>query len=271
VLGLTAAGTASLADAMGFPLGRAEGVLPLWHSGQGGEVARAYYRSAGAADRDGLVAGLERVFCGRRPGRAEPLSDDGRRRVRARLGAFVDRQLAAGAPPRDVPDLFYLHERMASWAGPTHGCAEYARDVTSPLWSPRLLPYELGAPAAEREREAFHAAVLPLLAPELTQVPYAGGGKGGVGHKARRAIEEVRRRVVPGRPGPDPFDRVLASVRQAVAEHPDHVAWHVLDRRRVESLLARDAAGLDEMSRHYVWRIATVFLEPGLAQATAPI
>jgi hypothetical protein len=58
---------------------------------------------------------------------------------------------------------------------------------------------------------------------------------------------------------------VLDAVRGAVTAQPGHVAWQVLDRGRVDGLLARDAAGLDEMSRAYVWRIATVFLDPAMA------
>ncbi|MCW2967933.1 MAG: hypothetical protein JWM71_1705, partial [Solirubrobacteraceae bacterium] len=57
----------------------------------------------------------------------------------------------------------------------------------------------------------------------------------------------------------DPLDRVLAELRETVASQPDHPAWEVLDRARVDELLGRPAARLDAMSRAYVWRIATVF------------
>jgi hypothetical protein len=300
VLGILSGGTASLADAAGFPLGPAPpGPVALWHSGQGGEVARGYYRAAAAEERDGLVAGLERLFCGRRPGRAEPLSDSARARVRARIEAFVDAQLAAGADPADVPDLFYLLERMGSWAGSTHGAVEPVRDTTSPLWSARLLPFELGLPAPERAREEFHRAILRELAPHLVDVPFAGGAGWGAPSKvararrlARRAAEEARRRASEafrgrrrreaatdaGRasamagpaeapPGADPFAHLLAEVRAEAAARPDHVVWQVLDRERVERLLGRDAAALDTMSRYYVWRIATVLLDPGFGDA----
>jgi hypothetical protein len=273
VLGLLSAGTASLADAAGFPLAPTEGPLELWHSGQGGEVARAYYRAAAGA-RGGLVEGLERLYCGRRPGRAEPLSDGGRARVRRGIERFVARERAAGAEPEDVPDLFYLRERMGSWAGPTHGAVEPVRDTTSPLWSLRMLPFELGLPAAARAREEFHRAVLRELAPDLLEVPFAGGAGWKTPSRAararrlaRRAAEEARRRLAraPGPGGPDPFAGVLDLVRRETGAQPDHVAWHVLDRDRVERLLAR--GDLDTMSRYYVWRLATVFLDPGLREA----
>jgi hypothetical protein len=279
VLGLLCSGTASLADAAGFPLGPVAGPLELWHSGQGGEVARGYYRAAAARDRAGLVARLERLFCGRRPGRAEPLSDAGRARVRRGIEGFVAAQLAAGADPADVPDLFYLLERMGSWAGPTHGAVEPVRDTTSPLWSLRLLPFELGLPADARAREEFHRAVLRELAPDLFEVPFAGGAGWKTPSRAararrlaHRAAEEARRRLARsgggvGGAGPDPFAPVLERVREAAAAQPDHVAWQVLDRDRTARLLAREPGRLDTMSRYYVWRIATVLLDPGLREA----
>src|SRR5207247_9495257 len=112
------------------------------------------------------------AFLGRRPGRADVLSDDGRSLVRDRIEAWVQEQLAAGIDPVDVPDAFYLQRRMGTWAGPTHGAVEWVRDTTSPLWSARLLPDLLGPPAAERARHAFHARVLERLKPELARVPY---------------------------------------------------------------------------------------------------
>jgi hypothetical protein len=235
LLWLISSGTASLADAAGFPFGPRPGPLPLWHSGQGGEIARAYYgRGAGADD-------LYRRFVGRRPGRAEILGEDGERLVRQQIEEF-----AASAPEGELGDQFYLNRRMGTWAGPTHGAVEFVRDTTSPLWSRRLLPDLLGAPPGE-----FHRQVLDRLAPQLAAVPYERPRS-----LPRKVADELRRRV---RPQPDPFDRILPEIRDAVLSQPQHDAWHVLDRPRVEALLASQAGALDTMSRYYAWRLATVF------------
>ena len=246
LLWLTSSGTASLADAAGFPFGPRPGGLPLWHSGQGGEIARSYY----GTDPDALF----NRFLGRRPGRTDILNDDGRRLVRDQIDAFVEEQLAAGIARVDVPDMFYLHRRMGTWAGPTHGAVEYVRDTTSPLWSRRLLPDLLGLPAEARARGEFHARMLERLAPELARVPYERPRS-----LPRKVAAEARRRLAPKRAADDPFARILPEIREAVLAQPDHEAWHVLDRTRVTDLLATDAATLDEMSRYYVWRLATVF------------
>jgi hypothetical protein len=273
LLDLTTSGTSSLADAAGFPFGPRDGPLVLWHSGQGGEIARSYY----GLGSDEPVDQLYRAFVGRRPGRTEILGEEGQRLVREQIEAFVQEQLAAGVAPIDVPDMFYLQRRMGTWAGPSHGAVEYVRDTTSPLWSHRMLPDALGLPARERAREMFHLRVLERLAPQLVDIPFEDGRpwparQGELERRlergrvlARKVRGELRRRARAGRgrSGPaasdDPFERVLPEIAEAVRSQPGHPSWAVLDRPRVESLLARDPATLDTMSRYYVWRLATVF------------
>jgi hypothetical protein len=205
------------------------------------------------------------------------LSEAGRERVREQIGGWVNRQLEAGVAPLDVPDMFYLQRRMGTWAGPSHGCVEYVRDTTSPLWSRQLLPDLLGLPAAERARELFHLRVLERLAPELVDVPFEHGRRwpGRSSPAARRAARaralmgkaaaEARRRALRSRAAAagaapdDPFARILGEIRDTVLSQPRHPAWAVLDRERVERLLSSPAPSLDTMSRYYAWRLATVF------------
>jgi len=263
VLAQTTGGTATLADAAGFPLSALPGPLPLWHTGQGGEIARGYY---GDADLEGLV----RRFLGERPGRSTILSARGAALVGEAIGTWA---AALDAPEDDLADLFYLHQRMARWAAPTHAAVEPIRDSTSALWSVRLLPDLLGLPPAERRREQFHHRVLAELAPELVAIPYADAPTKGMRALARKVAAEARRRTARRLPdvswahptkrhaslGGDPFTAALVEIRAAAANAPDHPAWNVLDRARVEQLLSSPPDALDDMSRQYVWRLATVF------------
>jgi hypothetical protein len=276
VVDLTSSGTASLADAAGFPLGPRPGPLVLWHSGQGGEIARSYY-GVGRGDRGALARKLTRAFLGRRPGRADVLSEQGRELVHGQIAAWVSERLEAGAAPADVPDLFYLERRMGTWAGPSHGCVEYIRDTTSPLWSHRLLPDLLGAPAPQRARHLFHLRVLERLAPQLVEIPFEDAQPWPARRTAlalrtartrtllRKATAEARRRLTRARAQPSPsgdpapFARILAEIHHTVLDQPEHPAWPLLDRPRVERLLRSDVVELDAMSRYYAWRLATVF------------
>ncbi|MDX6664920.1 MAG: hypothetical protein QOG68_1126 [Solirubrobacteraceae bacterium] len=267
VLAQTTGATATLADAAGFPLVALDGPLPLWHTGQGGEIARGYY---GGVDLDGLV----RRFLGKRPGRSGVLSEAGELRVQEQVSDWA---APLGAAAEDLGDLFYLDQRMARWAAPTHTAVEPIRDSTSPLWSIRLLPDLLGLPAAARAREEFHLRVLERLAPELVDLPFEGGRpwpsrQSALARRsarartlARKVAAEARRRrgrgaILPtgGEPA-DPFAAALAEIRALVLADTLHLAWAVLDRSRVEALLSTPAPALDAMSRAYVWRLATVF------------
>jgi DNA-binding PadR family transcriptional regulator len=205
------------------------------------------------------------------------LTDAGRRLVEAQLADWVREQLAAGIHPVDVPDVFYLLKRMGTWAGPTHGAVEFVRDTASPLWSWRMLRFELGLAAGERAREHFHLRMLRELAPELVAIPFADGFSwtrrrsraARMRSLAMKALLELRRRAGPAageRHGaPDPFARVQRLVREAASARRDHPAWDLLDRGRVDSLLTRPPAALDTMSRYYVWRLATVLLAEELS------
>jgi hypothetical protein len=257
VVRLTAGGTATLADAAGFPLGHRDGPLPLWHSGQGGEIGRAYYGSGERLDAAALTRRLYEAFTARRPHRRELLSPAGREVVERQLRSWVDAQLGAGVAAADVPDIFYVGRRMATWAAPTHGCVEYVRDTTSPLWSRRVVADLLAPTADERAGAAYHRATLPVLAPKLTRVEPGGRPPS----LASKAVRELLRRVRGRTSATDQFDPIVADVREQVLAADSHPVWEVLDRERCETLLARPAASLDEMSRYHVWRLATLFIE----------
>lgn len=230
-LATTTGGTATLADAAGFPLQALGGPLPLWHTGQGGEIARDYYGSADLLER----------FLTRNPARPSLLNAAGEARVRRLIGDETD------------GDRFYLHRRMATWAAPSHAAVEPVRDSTSALWSAKLLPHL--APG-------FHDAVLAELAPELVDVPYSDCPRS----LPRKAVAELRRRAraafpgqEPGTAAHEPFGRAMAEIAECVRSQPGHPAWAVLDRDRVAALLSTSPRALDDMRRAYVLRLATVF------------
>jgi hypothetical protein len=272
-------GGAAVADAPGgIPRDAVPGPLEVWHSGQGGEIARGIYGSAPGADP------LYRAFVARRPGRQELLSDEGEQRVRAEIESFVSEMEAAGVPPAEVPDAFYLLQRMSHWAAMGHGVVEGVRDTASPLWSTQVIPHMLAVPPERRAREAFHRDVLRVLAPELVSVPFADrpgwladetrftARRRRAARLAARAAAEARRRVrwtrsqpvaaapPPVAAGGDPLTALMAELREWVQARPDDPALAVIDRERVLALLERPPATLDFIRHAQVMRLATVVL-----------
>jgi len=283
-------GTITLADAAGFPATVAPDPLPLWHTGQGGEIARGHYASARGNGAEEIADALHAAFAGHAPGRREPLAPAASAGVRDRMRDWVAGALDAGVRPADVPDAFCLLRRMGTWAAAGHGCVEPIRDATSPLWSGALLPDLVGAPAADRRAERFHREVLARLAPALVEVPLEDGSRwdtvpsplsraaSGARRLGGRGRRELARRLAarggqPARTAPgatsepraaaeDAFSGVQRLVRETLGNQPRHPLWDVLDRGPTEALLTTPPAGLDEVHRCYVWRIASVALAP---------
>jgi hypothetical protein len=249
--------------------------LALVHTGAGGEVARLYY---GSGDSKPAVAerNLYRRITPVWP--SPPISKDGEQLIKEYLGGWVDDQLGAGVSPADLPDLFYLLERMSNWVGGGNGFNEYMMDVSVPLWTPRLLPQEFGLPATERARELFHFHVLNALSPELARRPFAGSNpswptfgrtRPARGRRVRtfagRAGREMRRRYeyrvhrAPGGRGVSGLAQAAELTSQRMPER-SHSIWQVVDRKRALALLTRAPAALDARSQRAMWRLATVIL-----------
>ena len=239
VIGCTSGGVFSIEDAAGYPLAQSDGALPLWLGGQGGEIARRYYGEAGGESIDELSSAL----AGSILNSVRLLSGEGEVRVRNQVRGAVEEQLAAGVAAQDVPDLFYLLNRMATWAGTGFGSVDYGKgDPVSPLWCRGLLAHQLGPPPAERDR--FHAETLSTLSPELAQLPYA---RDVPATGDRSSPLRGSRRSASSSPAPSPLRARIPRGRCSTGTAS-------------EELLGRDPAGLDKFARRGVWRLATVFL-----------
>lgn len=294
LVGIVTGGTGTLSDGTGYPLADEPGAPLLWHTGLGGEIARGFYeRRLGLTDRRwdrlgrrALVRQLFRSYVWRRPGRPELVAADQRAGVQAKIDAFVGAQLEAGVALADVPDVFYLLNRMALWCGPTQTAVEWVKDSTAAMWSPRMLPHLLGLSRDERASDQFHLRMVTELEPALVDIPFEAGEGwlpvraprarqvANAARLARRGRDAVRRRIsartganaparavagpAPPPPGPDAFTPVHAKVRRLASERPDHPAWDVLDRTTVRNLLARETPELDDVGKFLIWRIATV-------------
>lgn len=272
-------GLVTTADASGYPVAAVPDAPVLWHSGQGGEIARGFYGvgrgtvEAVAADLFGKVTGLRRGECG-------VLSRDALDTVRARVRKWVDDAADSGAACRDLPDLFYAFNRMPNWSAPGHGAVEFVRDTTSPLWSRRLLPYLVGASAVERSREQFHYRVLEVLDASLLEIPFAGDDwptwHSQLAMRARMAASAVRRELMKrlgvswrssrgkssegGAAGAnDPFALVMETTRDRVYSQRHHAAWAILDRPQVDELFRAPSGELTAAQKLSVWRLLDVF------------
>jgi hypothetical protein len=191
--------------------------------------------------------------------------------ITAYMSTWVAEQRARGIDRSDLPDVFYLLERLGSWAAQIGAVGEYWRDAASPLWTAAFLPHAFGAPHNERALGRFHLQVLAALEPQFVDVPFTGANPWWASHRpariAHRALEESAKRVgarlrfsrAPAA-GQADLHELHALLRAWVEERPHEACWDVIDRGRVRRLLSQNAIALNPQARQHVYRLASVFL-----------
>lgn len=83
---------------------------------------------------------------------------------------------ACGADFNDIPDLFYIKERIPNWLGGARQLDSYGRQVVNILNNDFLVKLAFALDYRERQQEVLHFRLLRRLAPQLLDVPFAAQG-----------------------------------------------------------------------------------------------
>jgi hypothetical protein len=276
MLSVLTAGIATIGDAGIPPVDYPPGPLELHVTGSGGEIARCYYGLAFETPRE-----VSEAVC-RHHINAVPapiVNTSGLELVRRWVHEWTATRADEGVPAAALADAFYLEERMASWASGVHGTFEYWADTVCPLWTASLAPLMLACPGELRRRDGFQNLVLRELSPELWRVPFAGDTPhwpslrrrrvqsdqlASAYRNLRKAHAELRRRIELARRRnnagySDPIVDAQRLARELAEAFPDHAAWEVLNRKRVEHTLTADPGTAHPRSRHLIWRLLAAF------------
>ncbi len=148
--------------------------LSLHLYGAGGEAARGKFTEKGflfsAPDARAAKAFLNSSVR-ERAGAGGLLRPEGAVRVTGYLDEFVDRTLGDGFGPVDVPEVFYLSERLRRWAGNNFRQATPYHSVYSPFCIRPYVEAAFAIPASRRFTEHIPYELLKLLSPELFRFP----------------------------------------------------------------------------------------------------
>ncbi len=148
--------------------------LSLHLYGAGGEAARGKFTEQeflfSAPDGRGAKAFLN-ASVRERAGAGTLLRPEGAARVTGYLDEFVDRALGDGFGPVDVPEVFYLSERLRRWAGNNFRQATPYHSVYSPFCIRPYVEAAFAIPADRRFTEHIPYELLKLLSPELFRFP----------------------------------------------------------------------------------------------------
>lgn len=274
LLRLLSNGAVSVGATGAFTPPGASSPLPIVMSGRAGEISRAYY-GIGVGSAAEIAQSIYRHLV---PSLPRPLvTGDAEELVRTYVVDWVNEKLDEGIAAADIPDTFYLLEKLAHWGGASQSVYEWTSDTFAPLWSARLLPHELGLPPEQRERELFHLGILEELSPALARIPFNGVPPRWPGFPtprsnrvqhyrvlASKVAQELRRRaqahLARSTDARDAFtSEALFETRRYARDYPSHPAWDVLDRKRVVRLLSKQPRTFDPRSRRYLLGLATIF------------
>jgi hypothetical protein len=149
----------------------------LW--GQGGEAARGYSTGTDFFLNPHSTAGLQRYLADKfirthsgivRPEAVELVEDY--------IAQSVERFQGMGVTPENVPDIFYLYERIASRGRCNVRSTAPAQDLYSIYTSRAFVRANYSVPVLQRPTEPFHYGLTYLLSPELHGFPYEKDNNG---------------------------------------------------------------------------------------------
>lgn len=73
----------------------------------------------------------------------------------------------------DIPDFFYVSERIPNWLGGARKLDSNSVQVVSPLYSPSLIKLAFYLNSDERQLELLHYLIIRKLVPDLAKIPFS--------------------------------------------------------------------------------------------------
>lgn len=233
----------------------------LTFGGMFGELLRSHYAKHHHVD---TVADLEAFFADEIGfDAAGLLRPEAAAHYRARVWDWVEDQLARGVAPADVPDVFYLRQRMRTWFGVSQELQEIGAPLVNPLQSLRAVRVAFALGAHRRKIDHLHFELVRRLHPPFATIPFAGdtwhednwrhltgrvgsrvaaGGGSHVSAAGFAAMEPLERE--PGSPPPPPrwqwanYPRYQPLFEDVVAD-ADNPLFDVIDRDAAAEVVRR--------------------------------
>lgn len=222
--------------------------------GFGGEIARSFYVGPLRALRLRRPGGLDELAEGWVSDRNGLVTAAARQSAADHVHGVIEAWRDRGVRDEDIPDLFYTFERTRRVAGANLRKRADRVDEFPLLCSRPFIDAAFSVRALSRCAEPLHYELTRELAPSLHALPFARDEHWRPQEPAvliaRAAARRIGNTVRPRVRRDEPFttslgfakelwvERVLDDIRRVTLELPDPAFWEVVDRRRLEHLLA---------------------------------
>jgi hypothetical protein len=184
-------------------------------------------------------------------------------RTREEIDAFVDRALAAGIPPSDIPTLHRVICRMGRWVGRSWRVFNDRLFAPYPFVDRHVIRATFNSGAASRLREEFHFEMLRRIDPALISLPFAGqtwpsetAARAGIAPPEPLVWTDaaMERRA---RPMADALARAFPAVQDFMLTHRGPATDALIERRRFAEL---DFASLHTATHQSLWQVVQMAL-----------
>jgi asparagine synthase (glutamine-hydrolysing) len=145
---------------------------PPSFGGAGGEILTGYWYPHAELPPQRMKAHLATKLCG--AGSLQALTSSNQEAHLARALALLARASELGLEGFDVLDYAYLIEKMRRWC-----TLAYTVGQVAPFLAPEVVEAAFALSPADKAERVFHRAVLDVLAPEWSDIPFVSASTGG--------------------------------------------------------------------------------------------
>jgi len=255
--------------------------LEVHLGGHGGEMMRGFYvdpllmasRAGLRRVQRSLINRLVEDHGGLVKGVASALS-------RSHLEEFCNRMTESRFPPEDLPDAFYVFERVGRWAATVVRPSLPLVDIFQPLCTRTFAELVFATPLRERYAQLFHSMAIELLTPRLADLPFMKTNR--VYHRVARDLLRrlvaadpfalLRGRQHVGTPQAAWIEALRPRLRDVCLGQPDSALWDFIDRSVFESLTDERTPGPRRARAALgIWQVATLFLYSSHCREGSPV
>lgn len=169
------------------------------------------------------------------------LKEDVRRKISTKVLNRMKNYLGLGSEFNDIPDLYYIKERIPNWLGSARRKDADSNQVVMPINSTGLIRLSFALNATQRQQELIHFAMLRRLEPSLLEIPFAQQ-TWHRGLTAYGAPDSIFKQAIPAAknlPQHGSWQHTInknpkfrAAIFDILADHTESPFWELIDRQK---------------------------------------
>lgn len=196
------------------------------------------------------------------------LREEARSAMAAKILNRMENYLGPGAEFNDIPDLYYVKERIPNWLGSARRKDADSVQVVMPINSTGLIRLAFALTALQRQHELIHFAMLRRLEPSLLEIPFAQQTwhRGLMNYGAPKSVFQDAILAPSGLPQHGSWQYTInknpqfrAALLGIFSDYPESPLWQFIDRKKVLEVMKTVKFNMAQMIS--VFGLVTIFFK----------